>query len=102
MSDEVYATILAALSRYAEELAEEARALQAGFFSGAGTATDARLQEIGLEDERIEAAEWFVRAQRPDLNRSPADHCFREESASDLCDLCGHAAGEHTGCDCEG
>lgn len=33
--------------------------------------------------------------------RSPADHCFREDSPTDTCSLCGLMAEWHTGCDCE-
>lgn len=32
---------------------------------------------------------------------TPDDHCFREESPTPDCDLCGEIAGKHTGCDCE-
>ena len=37
------------------------------------------------------------RAQRP----TPDTHCFREDSPTVRCSLCGWLAAAHTGCDCE-
>ena len=29
------------------------------------------------------------------------DHCFREESPTEQCELCGGLASDHSGCDCD-
>ena len=33
--------------------------------------------------------------------RDPANHCFRESSPTDACELCGCDAKAHSGCDCD-
>jgi hypothetical protein len=52
-------------------------------------------------DNRVGKDDKVPSSPTADPIKDPTRHCFREDSPTDLCRDCGHAAAAHTGCDCE-